>query len=310
MLEGKKLRSLISGALKNTMEPTLAIKYLIFSQFCTEVKPDHLLPVDMLEGVSHYFFPNLVSALRPPDLLSEDYSYTHLYTWCLKTDHQFFTPRFLHTLFIQLVKCGEDALSKECRVWKNGLLLVHSDGTRSIIEVTDQTTRVYLAIQCIEGCESHLLKRRSVLTSRIKSLAHKACPAVVAEEFLLPPLSSYPPSEDVPEVPIAKVATSVIKDYTAVSIKTDTPQHVTVKDLLYFDPFHQIKEKDLQDIFMHSQCSDEVPPLTMQKLSDALKECSKLLRIEIDSPGVTYRQLHCELSQYSLFHTVENLYVS
>jgi hypothetical protein len=149
-----------------------------------------------------------------------------------------------------------------------------------------------------------------VLTSLIKSLAHKACPAVVAEEFLLPPLYSYPPSEDVPEVPIAKVAKSVVKSLPAVSVKTDTPQHVTVKDLLYFDPFHRIKEKALQDIFLHSQCSDEVPPFTMRKLSDALKECNGLLDIEMDIPGVTYRQLHCELSQYSLFHTVENLYVS
>jgi hypothetical protein len=148
-----------------------------------------------------------------------------------------------------------------------------------------------------------------MLTSLIKSLAHKTCPAVVAEEFLLPPLYSYPPSEDVPEVPIAKVAKSVVKSLPAVSVKTDTPQHVAVKDLLYFDPFHQIEEKALQDIFIHSQCSDEVPPFTLQKLSAALKECSKRLHNEVDSPGVTYRQLYYELSQYSLF-TVENLYVS
>jgi hypothetical protein len=317
MLEDTKLNDLLSRALKNAMEPTLAVKYLIFSQFCTEIKPNHLIPVDLLNGVSHYFFPNLVSALRPPDLLpGDDHNYTHLYTWCMKStsDHQFFTPRFLHILFIKLVQCEECDISRECRIWKDGLLLVHSDGTRSIIEVTDQTTRVYLAIQCVEGCESYLLKKRSMLISLIKSLAHKTCPAVVTEEFLLKPLKSYPPVDTL-EVPIAKVAYSVIKRLPTVAVKTyitATPPHVTIRELLYFDPFHQIEEKVLQDITIRRQCNDVVSSFVIRKLSSALKRCNELLIFlenEQDGSGLTYCQLYHELSQYSLF-TDENLYVS
>jgi ankyrin repeat protein len=318
MLEEVKLKNLLSESLKYIVEPALAIKYLIFTQFCTIIKPGHLLPVDMHESVTHYFFPNLVCALRPLDLLCENHGYTHLYTWCLKSasDHQFFTPRFLHILFIQLVECGENTISKECRIWKNGILLVHSDSTRAIIEVTHQTTRVYLAMQCMKmkGCRSYLPKQRAMLTSLIKSLAHKACPAVVAEEFLLKPLKSYPPV-DALEVPIAKVAHSVVKSLPTVAVKTDiatTPPHATIRALLYFDPFHQIEEKALQDIIIHSQSNDEVPSFVIRKLNIALKGCNELLIFlenGTDGSGITYCQLYHELSQYSLF-TDENLYVS
>jgi hypothetical protein len=317
MLEEMKLEVLLSGSLKDIMEPTLALKYLIFLQFCTEVKPDHVLPVDLLNGASHYFFPILIRTLRPSDLLpSDDHSYTHLYTWCLKSvsKHQFFTSRFLHILFIRLVECKKDAISKEYRLWKDGLLLVHGDGTRSIIEVTDRTTRVYLAIQCIEGCEPHLLKRRSMLTSLIKSLAHKACPAVVAEEFLLKPLKSYPPV-DALEAPISKVAYSVVKSLPTVAIKTyitATPPHVTITALLHFDPFHQIEEEVLEHIIIHSQSNNKVPSSIIRKLSISLKGCNELLIFldnEMDGSGMTYCQLYHELSQYSLF-TDKNLYVS
>lgn len=162
MLEENQLKEILFKSLNcSTIEPDLAIKYLVFTQFCTEVTPDKLISVPgEMKRVKHYFFPNLVLASRPSVLFSaqEDaYTRTCLYTWCLKctTVHQFFTPRFLHTLFIQLTKCEEDAANTEYNIWKNGISFSHNNGCRYIIEVMDQTTRVFFSIQCIEGCESH-----------------------------------------------------------------------------------------------------------------------------------------------------------
>ena len=110
MLEESQLKQGLSVMLKESIKSNLTIKYLIFAQFCTEVSSDQLISLPAnIRGVSHYFFPNLVQTSRPADLLSPGKN--NLYTWCLKCSdsHHFFTPRYLHTLFIQLVKCQNDS---------------------------------------------------------------------------------------------------------------------------------------------------------------------------------------------------------
>ncbi len=74
------------------------------------------------------------------------------------------------SIFIQLVKCENDSAHAQCIIWKNGILLVHSNLTRCVIEVTDQTTRLYITLQCEKGHKIYLVKQRSFLISLIKSL--------------------------------------------------------------------------------------------------------------------------------------------
>lgn len=143
-----QLKRVLSNLLKNLLEPELAIKYLIFTQFCTEITTTQLLSStdNDSEGETHYFFPNIVCASRPTDMWSStgEQKYTHLYTWCLRCNKpfEFYTPRYLHTLFIQLIKCESDTSNTKYTIWKDGVQLVHSNGTNSMIEVTDQTTSV------------------------------------------------------------------------------------------------------------------------------------------------------------------------
>ena len=89
IVEENTLREILSESLKNVMEPEKAIKYLIFTQLCTEIASDQLIcPPDVEKNVTYYFFPNLALASRPGDLLPPgDLKYTHLYTWCLKCSH-------------------------------------------------------------------------------------------------------------------------------------------------------------------------------------------------------------------------------
>ena len=315
-----QLINILSKSLGKTMEPELAIKYLLLTQFCTEIAIDHLISVPGNWGNTiHYFFPSLVLASRPTDLLLHQSRYSNLFMWGFKCidPHQFFTPRFLHTLFVQLIRCENEATNTEYNIWENGILLVHGNGTRSIIEVTEQTSRVYFAIQCIVGFESQLVKQRSILISLIKSLVHKTCRAVEVEEFLILPQNSYPenPSK-LAEIPLAKVAVSVIKSSATVPFKVHInaePVHILVKDLLHFDSFHAIDEQILQDLFSLSTSSDSIPSSILSRICDAVKCCSELTRAleedEASRENMTYQQLYKELTKYSIF-TDGNLYVS
>ena len=314
-----QLMKILSKSLEDVIEPDQAIKYLVFSQFCTKIPSGQLnLPSTTKHEGNYYFFPNLVSdSGLPSDILPpQDHKYTHFYTWCLKCSNvqQFFTPRYLHTLFIQLIEFERSKLSSECKVWKNGILLVHSNGTRFIIEVTDQTTRVSLAIQCIEGHELQLVKQRSQLISIIKSLVRKICPRVKVDEFLHLSQNTYPPNPIV--IPIAKVAFSLINGHTEIAYNDgDTLRHALVQDLLYYDSFGVINQKPiLQEIITHRISDNIVPLATVTGIHSAVETCRELQEWFEDEAGqcrrdMTYSQLYRELIKYSIF-TDGNLFVS
>jgi ankyrin repeat protein len=303
ILEEKQLKEILEKSLGNTMEPEQAIKYLILAQFCTRISADHLFTS---RNETYYFFPNLVLASRPEDLFPGEHDYSHLYTWLLECTNarQFFTPRFLHTLFIQLIKCEEDTANTEYVIWKNGILLAHNNGTRSILEVRDQTTRVYLSMRCVEGSQPHLVKQRSMLISLIKSLVQRVCPVVDVEEFLLVPHTMYPPDKSI-ALPIAKVALAVSNSHRFVSYKCrdeSTLRQVLIKDLLFFDSFRILKGQELQETFNQAQ-TEGVASVASLKRSCGCSELEEMFEI-IAMQGtrkVTNRELLKYLAQYSIF---------
>ena len=202
----------------------------------------------------------------------------------------------------------------EYKIWNKGILIVHNNGTRSIIEVTDQTTRISLALQCVEGCESFLVKQRSLLISLIKSMAHKICPRVKVEEFFIPPQNTFPP-ENSRQVPIARIVHSVIDSLDTVSYNDgDILRHALIKDLLYFDSLLVIKGPVLHIIFIQYQSNNVIPLVTVTRIHSAVETCRELQEWFEDEAGqcrrdMTYSQLYRELIKYSIF-TDGNLYVS
>ena len=315
IMDESELECILSKTFEDGMDLYFAIRYLIFTQFCTEIPSDHLISASLDEKhVTHYFFPNLVLATRPPDLLpySGRQTYTNFYTWCLKCTnaHQFFTPRYLHTLYIQIVKCDRDTANADYLIWKNGIMIIHSNGTRSIIEVTDQTTRVSLTIQCIEGHELQLVKQRSQLISLIKAIAHKVCPRVEVAEVLYVPQNTSPPDNPY-EIPKANVACSILG---TVSHNGEILQHPILRDVLYFDSFLVIGSPTLHTIFSHYQSNNVVPLATVTRIHSAVETCRELQEWFEDEAGqcrrdITYSQLYRELIKYSVF-TEGNLFVS
>ena len=198
-----------------------------------------------------------------------------------------------------------------------GILLVHC-GTRSIIEVTDQCTQFYLVMQCMKGCESHLVKQRSCLIALIKDLLVKVCPNVNPDEFLLAPDEVYPPS-NAALIEIANVAHSIVSDHPTVPFELNrsrgsSPQQVLLDKLLSFDSFRVIEKSLLQSIFAYSQSSNIVPLATMERVHCAVNLCRDLAERLEDEAGqcrrdMTCSQLYKELIKYSIF-TDGNLFVS
>ena len=174
-----------------------------------------------------------------------EHEYTSLYTWCLKcADGQFFTPRYLHTLFIQLVKFGNNEDNTKHEIWKNGIFSVAGNGARFMLEVTEQTTLLQFSIQCMVGCEQHLPKQRSTLISLIKSLKKKVCRNVQVKEYLLHSHQQY-----LYEIPIQEVALGIVQQLPCVTVQKSGLHQVKLTDLFFFDPFYQIDKAHIQDIF-------------------------------------------------------------
>lgn len=168
-------------------------------------------------------------------------------------------------------------------IWKNGILFAHNNGTMTLIEVADQTTRIYLVMRCIEGCELHLARQRSIYVSLIKSLLSKVCPSIKVEEFLLLPQSSYPPVICM-QISIAAVARSVVNAHVAVSYKTDdsaAPQHVHLDDLLHFDALLAIKDHCLRAVFSHRHSVEIVPFETVRRMCSAADALAGIFRDEL-----------------------------
>jgi len=321
MIEESVLSNILGSDLKGVMEPRLAIKYLMFTQFCTRISAKQLASMPSTtttKGNAYYFFPNLALAARPSDLFSADREgYTHLYSWCLKcTDPlHFLTPRYLHTLFIQLVKYGMDVTSTEYEIWKNGILL-GLNGVDSLIEVTHQTTRVYLVMRCKRGRESSLVQQRSTLITLIKSLLNKLCPSVKTSEFLLLPRCCYHPDVFEIPIPMAKVAHSIASGHQDITYKNEQEkiEHVAVETLLHFDSCLAVKDKVLQTIYIHCHSNEFVPLTMVKKIHNSVLFCSELagyLEDKTDefTKSVTFKYLYEVLHRYSIF-TNGNFFVS
>ena len=307
MFEERELEESIRSSLfKDVMDPHLAIKYLTFTQICSEIDPAQLINIPhAIRGVTHYFFPNLVCAERPTDLwITGEESYTDLYTWCLEctNTHQFFTPRYLHTLFIQLVKCESSLEDAGYMIWKNGILLVHSNGTRCVIEMTDKV--IYLTVQCAKDCELYLVEQRSMLISLMKSLKNKICLHLEPKELLLYPQSSYPPVINT-KISLDKIASSVRSSFPYVVCGDEKLEQVKVSTLLVFDSFCELKKSTFQEIFSKSEqiiSPDMLKVLCESRLGEVFRQKERLREF-------TYNQLYEELLKYTIF-TDGNLYVS
>ncbi len=244
---------------------------------------------------------NLVLATRPSSSTlwrTEEggHEYTDLYTWCMECTNagQFFTPRYIHTLFIQLMKCENHT---QCIIWKNGILLVHSNLTRCVIEVTDQTTRLYITLQFEKGHEIYLVKQRGFLISLI--ILEKAEWNLENFYSLLLTLIHLFPTR----FSISYCCSTFFSSWPSSTHKDSTNiNQVHISDLLYFDSLY-LNNNDLEDetilqtLLLNSHSGDIVPSYSfvMERV------CSTFEPSFSFNKTFLYKQLFEVLLKYTIF---------
>ena len=314
MLEKSDLKCILAQAGKMPMTPDMAITYLIFSQFCTLVSLESLIPKCNFVGgrKSFYFFPNLVKAEIPTNLFVDKDEYTNIYTWTLQCNsNHCFTPRCIHNLFIQLVQC-DDTVQHD--IWRNGILMVNRNSVRSVIEFTDQTTCLKLMMQSHKDQRLKFVEERSRVIKLIKSLVIKLNPKVEAtESFFLP--QSYPLT-DFRKIPAIDIAKSIFDNKPGVAISrgrgdTKSIDWHCISEIVCFDSVQVIGMPRVEQIFMLKDFDRQVPSELLNDIISDLPECRVLQSVLTrDSDiGLMYTELYQEVIKFSVF-TKETFQVS
>ena len=257
------------------------------------------------------FYLSLVSASflpasRPADLWrTSQHKFTQLYTWGLKcvNAEQSFASR--HTLLIQYLKGKSYTEDLECTLWQKGILMVYKNGTRAVVEVADETCRVYLAMQCLNRHEFNLVEQRSSLISTIKSVIGIIFPGAEIMEFLLPTQSSYRP-EIASEIPCTEVARSMLgnSQHVVLSSEGNATRTVSISQLLHFDSLYMLGESVIRNIFENKDSDEIVPESTVKIVCKAVNAHKKLLnhvRLKARKDELSYSQLFTELHKFTIF---------
>ena len=303
MLEESELKIILIR--KVPVDPDMAIKYLIFAQFCTLVSID-LIRASSYKKENFYFFPNMVQNETPVNLFVEEDEYTSIYTWMQQcNDQKFFTPRCIHNLFIHILQGEKSDKCAQYDIWKNGILIVNSSTIRSVIEFTDQTTCIKLQMQCHKSYLHELAKERSKLIGVIRSVVAKVCPNFKTTEFLLLP-QNYPIKDSI-AIPVQKIAQSIIENKAGVLVSSGQGRSKNIscpliQDILGFDSIQALENPECQLIFGRRNSDSKISA----DMFDCMKRKFPIMNITIE---MTYDELYQEIIMYSIFNC-ESLQVS
>ena len=295
MLEESELKRILIR--KVPMDSDMAIKYLIYAQFCTLVSID-LMRQSSYKNKNFYFFPNLVHNETPVNLFKKE-EYTNIYTWMQQcNDCNFFTPRCMHNLFIHLLQGEKNDKGAQFDIWKNGILMVNNNTVRSVIEFTEQTTCIKLQMQCHKSYLHELAKERSRLLGVIRSVVAKLCPNLNTTEFLLLP-QNYPIKNYI-AVPFQKIVDSVIENDIGVTLSSGegSSKNIScplVQDILGFDSIQALRKSECQQIFDRRN-SDSI---ISTGLFHYMKGKFPMMNMTID---MTYNKLYQEIIKYTIFN--------
>ena len=222
-------------------------------------------------------------------------------------------------------------LQRQCSVWKNGICWKTGSGLECLVEVTEQCQAVVLMLRSISSSQdltSHYISYRSSLIKVITSAVSDICASLeVSESFCHPDHVQYPlqSCQDTALYSLPSIAQTLCKQQ--VLVVCDNPEHesIELEKLVTFEPFshfniHQLfnfleKGSVITDDYLRrvskSIYSNEAGrtvymmftqeqniPTDLKLSADTIFEVLVDWR---DSKHATYSDLHCHLSQYSIF---------
>ena len=278
-------------------------KFLCHLEFSQEIKDAELLSV--LEAGSRtstvsaesksstttderfFFFPGLVSLNKPQDIALSSESDSHSYSgWvfqCSKPE-QFFSNRFHQVLLLRLAfsfalapsnQSSADALvlQRRCQVWKNGICWANRSGGKAIVEIVD-LKKVVALFRSKKKIELSRL-RSSIINTVINAKKQFSSKVAVKESLLLPEDAMKYPLDlaQVTAVSITEVAETITEGKEYVLIDND---HTELEKLLGFEPYANLGEAILEEVFDEQKSAKEVLDELFFRLADRTHQRDEL----------------------------------
>ena len=267
-------------------DPEMIIGFMCYLQYCHEISTSE---ATMISGEQQdesslgksdrfYFFPALVQAERPAEILCQTHTGKHSKCgWILqrKRVHQFFSPRFLHILLLRIAftfalssdkdddYTGEESypfLQKRCNVWKAGIHWMNRDGLETIVEFVEQNSAVTVVMQCLEGSQLACARVHSELIRIIMDTKEEYSPAVSTREAIIHPceLSTYPLKKIsfLITFTITELAVVLVEGKKLLTCKLRTKfEAIAIQDLIIFEPLACLSPAVLCQLFNESSCN-------------------------------------------------------
>ena len=162
--------------------------------------------------------------------------------------------------------------SSKCIVWTNGITWENDKGIKTVVELVDDNRRVVVAmshktdsrpVECSKHC--------SAVIRLVLDLQQQLCPNVETDEYLISPslLTNWSAADwcvspsDNDLFPIENVAKSMLlhKPYI-LSRANITSDHFATRDVLQFEPYHQLSPSSVCEL-MDSSKADEIVSHTL-----------------------------------------------
>ena len=218
-----------------------------------------------------------------------------------------------------------------CSVWKNGISWRTGSGLECLVEVTEQCQAVVLMLRrknSSQDLTSHYISYRSSLIKVITSAVSDICPSLeVSESFCHPDHIQYSPRscEDTALYSLPYIADTICKQVQFVTCRDPEHDSIELVKLVTFEPFSHFNfhhffnsfEKDniITDDYLRciskNICSNEAGRTVYMMFTqeqnipaDLKLSANAIFEILVDwrdSKHATYSDLHCHLSQYSIF---------
>ena len=247
------------------IDSDLIVSLMSHLQFCHEVTDPEILEqlsIVVKDRNKYFFFPSLVTVDTPEGIWEHTAVFSFESVWIMKciNDKQFFSSTFMHvTIHYFALKYAMAARStppsvvsiqRRCKVWKNGIFWRSLQGIDIVVEV--DCKRVALYIRARKGCELSTIKLRTQLISTVLKTKQEYCKDVTVSEYFVGKDSiSFPLPDKVVLVPISDIAHSLVKCEPYCYDEED--QLVELNSLLYFDPFSNLGESTLTELFSSPQ---------------------------------------------------------
>ena len=289
----------------------MMVDFLTSLDFCRPLKPLTSMPPPPSDSVPDIlFFPDLVQLERPSNLTHEHGALQ--FGWCLgcMDQHEFFSSRFLHVLFLHSLacECPQASHGLSCSsvgeiqpaytAWKNGIFWRNYDNITTVIEVLDNNRWVLVTMSSEDthSIQHTAAKLRSSLIGLVLHRQQKHCPCIDVSEFLISPeLVRQYPFDSLPDsnlFHIRQVAESILQQKLVVPSYKDGRGYLRVQ-LLPLEPYHLLPHSIVCELWDPKMANESVPTPLLQKIRQ-FREQSKV-------KSQVYAELREDLKGLSIF---------